>query len=181
MTTETKITPGPWNVYDNKETGQLDIIDVHYEAIAYSANAKAEARAIAAVPELIAALRLALPAVAMHTPNGARTWPEDTPHTETGEIDLVQIAHTLDPASLIAAAPAMLEALQIVAKALPLIADGLCHPEDIRAVADIAQRAVDSVTGGVTAEALAEVKRRIAAATPSGPGKRRAIADGEAR
>lgn len=70
---------------------------------------------------------------------------------------------------------ALLEALRTVAKALPLIADGLCSPGDIRAVADVAQRAADAATGGTSAEALAETKRRIAASTPSGPGRRRAL------
>ncbi len=38
------------------------------------------------------ALRLALPAVAMHTPAGAMMWPENTPKTESGDPDLSRIA-----------------------------------------------------------------------------------------
>ncbi len=42
--------------------------------------------------ELLDVLRLALPAVAMHTPDGARAWPDDTPMTRDDEVDLAAIA-----------------------------------------------------------------------------------------
>lgn len=68
---------------------------VDYEVAAINGrreDPEAIARFIAAAPELLEALRLALPAVAMHTPAGALFWPEGTPKTEDGEVDLPRIA-----------------------------------------------------------------------------------------
>lgn len=48
-----------------------------------------------AAPELLAALSLALPALAMHTPDGARGWPAETPWTENDEPDLRRIAEII--------------------------------------------------------------------------------------
>ena len=47
---------------------------------------------------MLKALRLALPAIAMHTKAGALFWPSFTPKTETGEPDLERIASLVNVA-----------------------------------------------------------------------------------
>ena len=100
-------SPGPWVVRWSEPDSWLDN-EVHCAGIDDAEGNEivttdsgvygpygADALLIGASPELLAALRLALPAVAMHTRHGAESWPAGYPKTEAGDPDMERIAEIL--------------------------------------------------------------------------------------